>query len=74
MRRFSCPVIALAVFTDKLPDARGVGKAQLDRDSKDALALQNFEGPVRPWNLSPTGLLFQHRVRREACRRTSPAL
>lgn len=38
-RRFNCPVIALAFFADKLPNARGVAKAQLERNGKGARAL-----------------------------------
>lgn len=33
LRTFSCQIVTLAVFADKLPKARGVDKAQLDRDS-----------------------------------------
>ncbi|CAM9994670.1 unnamed protein product [Pylaiella littoralis] len=43
-RKFSCPKLTLAVFTDKLPNKRGVDKAQLDQDSKDARALQKAYG------------------------------
>ncbi|CAN0308590.1 unnamed protein product [Pylaiella littoralis] len=44
LRKFSCPKLTLAVFTDKLLNKRGVDKAQLDQDSKDARALQKAFG------------------------------
>lgn len=44
MRRFKDPDLTLAMFTDKLPNARGVGKAQLQQDQQDARALQKAFG------------------------------
>ena len=44
LRRFKCPAVTLGVFTDKLPNSRGLARAQIDQDLKDGRAIQKALG------------------------------
>ena len=45
LRRYNCPHVTLSVFTDKLPNTRGLSKDQIERDLKDARAIQKAQSP-----------------------------
>ena len=44
LRRFKCSAVTLGVFTDKLPNSRGLARAQIDQDLKDGRAIQKALG------------------------------
>lgn len=47
--RYLCPKVNSAVFTDKLPNSRGVSKSQIDRDFKGGRDIQKPPGLGGSW-------------------------
>ncbi|MEP2271728.1 MAG: hypothetical protein ABJI23_10500 [Marinobacter sp.] len=45
LRWFGCAAVALSVFTDKIPNTRGLFQDQIERDLKDARAIQKAPAP-----------------------------
>ena len=53
LRRFGCPAVTLRVFTDKLPNTRGLARGLINRDLKDGRAIQTAQGPVSAAGTAP---------------------
>ena len=53
LRRFGCPAVTLGVFTDKLPNTRGLGRGQIDQDLKDSRAIQKAQGQASAVGTAP---------------------
>ena len=52
-RRFRCPVVTLGVFTDKLPNTRGLARGQIDQDLKDGRAIPKEQGQASTVGTAP---------------------
>ena len=42
LRGFMCPALPLGVFTDKLPNSRGLARAQIEQDLKEGQAIEKM--------------------------------
>ena len=54
LRRFGCAEVTLSVFTDNLPNTRGLSKDQIGRDLKDARAIQKAQRPGSKIGAAPS--------------------